>query len=104
MLAFRTHVRTHFQEIRAMFDFAAAYRDAAALKASALYDRTIRGTDFKIGDRVWLLDQGIKVGVNPKLRPRWKGPYLVTNLFNEVNAILKADGRSKKLKVIFSVN
>ena len=86
--------------MRTMFDFAAANRDAAALKASALYDRTIRGIDFKIGDRVWLLDQSTKVGVNPKLRPRWKGPYTVTNLFNEVNAILKADGRSKKLKVI----
>ena len=88
------------REMRAMFDFAAANRDAAALKASALYDRTIRGIDFKIGDRVWLLDQSTKVGVNPKLRPRWKGPYTVANLFNEVNAILKADGRSKKLKVI----
>ena len=86
--------------MRAMFDFAAANRDAADLKASALYDRTIRGIDFKIGYRVWLLDQSTKVGVNPKLRPRWKGPYTVTNLFNEVNAILKADGRSKKLKVV----
>ena len=47
-----------------------------------------------------MLDQSTKVGVNPKLRPRWKGPYTVANLFNEVNAILKADGRSKKLKVI----
>ena len=45
------------KEIRAMFDFAAANRDAAALKASALYDRTIRGIDFKVEDRVWLLDQ-----------------------------------------------
>ena len=46
------------KEMRAMFDFVAANKDAATLKASALYDRTIRGIDFKIGDRVWLLDQG----------------------------------------------
>ena len=39
-------------ERRAMFDFAAANRDAAALKASALYDRRIRGIDFKSGYRV----------------------------------------------------
>ena len=49
------------KEMRAMFDFAAANRDAAALKASALYDRKIRGIDFKIRDRVWLLDQSKKV-------------------------------------------
>ena len=30
------------REMKAMFDFATANRDAAALKASALYDRTIR--------------------------------------------------------------
>ena len=60
------------KEMRVMFDFAAANRDAAALKASALYDRTIRGIDFKIGDRVWLLDESTKVEVNSKLRPRWK--------------------------------
>ena len=58
--------------MRAVFDFAAANRDAAALKASALYDRTILGIDFKVGDKV----------------------------LNEVNAILKADRRSNKLKVI----
>ena len=56
------------KEMREMFDFAAANRDAAALKASALYDRTIRAIDFKVGDKVWLLDQGTKVGEKPKLR------------------------------------
>ena len=34
------------REMKAMFDFAAANRDAAALRASALYDRTVRGIDF----------------------------------------------------------
>ena len=45
------------------------------------------------------LDQGIKA-VNPKLRPRWKEPYLVIDLFNEVNAILKADCRSRRTKIV----
>ena len=58
------------KEMRAIFDFAEAKREAAALKACVIYDRTIRGIYFKVGDRVWLLDQGTKLGVNPKLRPR----------------------------------
>ena len=45
-------------------------------------------------------NQGTKVGTNPKLRPRWKGAYLVSDMFNEVNAILKADGRSRKTKIV----
>ena len=87
-------------EMKAMFDIAAANRDEASLRASTLYDRTVRGANFKVGDKVWVLDQSTKVGSNPKLRPRWKGPYLVTDMFNEVNAILKADGRSRKTKIV----
>ena len=37
------------KEMRAIFDFAPANRDAAALKASSPYDRTIRGIDFRSG-------------------------------------------------------
>ena len=88
------------KEMKAMFDFAAANRDEASLRASTIYDRSVRGANFKVGDKVWVLDQSTKVGSNPKLRPRWKGPYLVTDMFNEVNAILKADGRSRKTKIV----
>ena len=73
--------------------------EVASLRASTLYDRTVRGANFKVGDKVWELDQGIKVGSNPKLRPRSKVPYLVHDMFNEVNAILKADGRSRKTNI-----
>ena len=83
-----------------MFDFAAANRDAASLRASTLYDRTVRWANFKVRDKVWVLDQGTKVGTNPKLRPRLKRPYLVTEMFNEVNAILRADVRSWKTKIV----
>ena len=88
------------KKMKAMFDFSAANRDAAALRPSTLYDRMVRGSNFKVGDKVWVLDQGIKVGTNPKLRPRWKGPYLVTDILNEVNAVLIADGRSRKTKIL----
>ena len=88
------------KEMKPVFDFAAANRDAAALRARTLYDRTVRGFNFKVGDKVWVLDQGKKVWVNHKLRSRLKIPYLVTDMFNEVNAVLKADGRSQKTKIV----
>ena len=56
--------------MKAMFDFAAANRDAASLRASTLYDQKVRGANFKVGDKVWVLDQVKKVGSNPKLRLR----------------------------------
>ena len=58
-----------------MFDFAAANRDAASLRASNLYDSTVRGAIFKVGDKLWVVDQGTKVGTNAKLGSRCKGPY-----------------------------
>ena len=69
--------------MKSMFDFAASNRDAAALKASALTERTVRGANFQTGDKVWLLDQNTKKGVNPKLRPKWKGPFLVTGILTK---------------------
>ena len=88
------------KEMKAMIDFAAANRDAASLRGSTLNDRTVRGANLKVGDKIWVLDQRKKVGSNPKLRRRWKGPDLVTDMFNEVNAILKADDRSRKTKIV----
>ena len=58
------------KEMKAMFDLSAANRDAASLRASTIYDRTVRGANLKVGDKVWVLDQGAEVGSNPKLRPR----------------------------------
>ena len=88
------------KEMRATFDIAAANRDAASLRASTLYDQTVRGANFKVGDKLWVLDHSTKVGTNSKLRSRWKGPYLFTDLFNEENSILKSHGRLRKTKIL----
>ena len=79
-----------------MFDLAASNRNEAALRASALVDRTVRCANNQVGHKVWIMDENHKKGVNPKLRPKWKGPFTITEIFNAVDAILKADGRSHK--------
>ena len=40
------------QQLKAMFDLAAANRDATALRACILYDRTVRGANFKVRHKV----------------------------------------------------
>ena len=52
------------KKMRALFDFAAANRVAVALRASTLYNRAVRGANFKVGDKVWVMNQGTKVRVN----------------------------------------
>lgn len=41
------------------------------------YDLHLKECRFEVGDLVYRLDESTKVGVSSKLRPPWKGPYLV---------------------------
>ena len=92
--------------MKAMFELAASNREEAALRASALVDRTVgcanyntavhATTKFYYADVVWIMDENHKKGVNQKLRPKWKEPFTVIAILNEVDAVLKADCRSKK--------
>ena len=83
-------------EMKAMFDLGASNRDKAALRASVLVDRTVRCANYQEVDKVWIMDENHKKRVNPKLRPKWKGPFTITEIVNEVDEILKADGCSHK--------
>ena len=42
-----------------------------------LYDRRVRGTPYKVGDLVWLLDTVIGAGEHRKFRLPWTGPFKV---------------------------
>ena len=86
------------KDIREMYKFADSNRDAPVLRASAIVNRTVRETNFKIRDKVWLLDKNPKKEVNHKLRPRRKIP--ITGILDEVDAILKADDKSRKKIIV----
>ena len=73
-------------EMKAMFNWAAINRDEAALRASALINRTVRCANYHIGDKVWIMDENHQKGINPKLRPKWKGPFTITEIKNGENA------------------
>ncbi|MFM7726014.1 MAG: hypothetical protein ACKO7B_04895, partial [Flavobacteriales bacterium] len=84
------------EAMKSMFHLATHNRNNDISRMKTLHERNIRGTNFKNNDRVWMLDSITKKGVNPKLKAKWKGPYTVVSVLNEVDAALKADGRSKK--------
>lgn len=50
------------------------------------YDKASKGHHlYNVGDAVWLYAPTRKVGLSPKLRPTWDGPYIVTAKLNDVN-------------------
>ncbi len=50
------------------------------------FDKTAIGHKFKIDQKVWLSDT-TALGKNPKLTPKWLGPYKIVDL-NDNNAKL----------------
>jgi hypothetical protein len=66
------------------------------LKYKANFDQNAAPHKFKVDERVWLSDT-TALGKNPKLTPKWLGPYKIIDL-NENNAEIEI--KSKKFKII----
>ena len=57
----------------------------AAVRQKKLYDLKKSGKSFAVGDIVWMANLGARrKGISPKFQPKWKGPYLIVQQFNDV--------------------
>lgn len=66
------------------------------------YDRGSKGTTrYQTGDSVWLYNPTRKIGLSPKLRPTWDGPYVVTKRLTDVTYRIRKNPRCKP-KVVHS--
>ena len=60
------------------------------------YDRAGKGsTRYKVGDPVWLHDPTKRVGLSPKLRPTWDGPYIIIKQLTDVTFRIQKGPRCK---------
>jgi hypothetical protein len=66
------------------------------LKYKANFDQNAAPHKFKVDERVWLSDTRA-LGKNPKLTPKWLGPYKIIDI-NENNA--KIEIKPNKFKII----
>ena len=65
----------------------------AAERQKRLYDRRKTDTTYHIGDLVWYMAKNRKVGVSPKLQPKWLGPCCVVKLYSDVIAEIQLTAR-----------
>jgi len=83
-----------------------AYENARIYKEKikSLHDRMITRKEFNVGDKVLLYHSRLKLFPG-KLRPRWIGPFVVSNVFPygaveitslETNKVLKVNGHHLK--------
>ena len=58
---------------------------ASVKHQKTVYDKGSRGSELRVGDRVWLHVPAVKLGRTKKLSSLWRGPYTVLDKTSPVN-------------------
>lgn len=58
-------------------------------KSKSYYDNKLKVHDFQINDLVIIQNKQVKVGLNKKLSPNFKGPYKIIKIFPNQTVLLK---------------
>jgi hypothetical protein len=63
------------------------------------HDRKVKGGDFQVNDHVWVMNSQKKVGVSPKLSPKYVAPYLIIEKLQNLDYKLRRLDSQKKILV-----
>ena len=99
------HRKLQLQELEELrmeaYENARSYKD----KTKAFHDKRINRKQFEVGQKVLLYDSRLKL-MPGKLRSKWIGPFIVTNVFpygaveiqdNKTSKVFKVNGHRLKL-------
>lgn len=87
------------QELEKAFEIVAD-RTTRAGQRMIKYQPPVRNPKFRAQQKVWLHDPTRQVGLNPKLRRNWRGPYLIVRATGPVNYEIQDDGNPRKTLVV----
>ena len=76
-------------------EVARKHLQTAAKRQKLSYDVKTNLVSYKPGDAVWLLSEGRKCGVCPKLQPSYEGPYVVTQKLNSLDYAIQKEYKGK---------
>ena len=70
---------------------------SAAVYQKRHYDSNAKKKTFRAAQLVWLHDPSRKVGISSKLMNKWKGPFVITKVVDDIVCLVKqtASGKSK---------
>ena len=80
------------------YDVARKVLKKSVERQKRLYNERVFGEPHRVGDLVWCADKTRKKGVSPKLQPKWKGPGIITEVFNDV--VVKVQFSPKKMSIL----
>ena len=74
------HLEDMTEEFRVVRDMAKQNIEAVQKQHKLYHDRKAVKPTHQLGDRVWLNNPNKTVGLNPKLQPKYLGPYYITDV------------------------
>jgi hypothetical protein len=93
------YVRDLRRQINAAYDHARKCMLSALRRQKRDYDRGVRNVEYKPGQFVMCHDKTKKVGRNPALRPRWRGPYIIMDMRSSATAVIQMSAKDRLLTV-----
>ena len=60
------------------------------------HDRKVRAANFELNDLVWVMDSSKSPGKSKKFKKKWKGPYKITAIINDVDHMIKTANKNGK--------
>ena len=77
-------------------DVAREHIGSAAKRQKETYDVKRALHTYKVGDYIWFYTDVGQLGMAPKLRSPYEGPYLVIKKINDLNYMIQLDGKGRK--------
>lgn len=75
----------------------------AQLTQKKYYDKTHRIINFSPGDKVMVKFPFLQIGKSPKLAPKYRGPFLITDKISDLNYKVKITLNNKEIEDIIHV-
>ena len=86
-------VRDLKRQINAAFEVARRSMLSAIKRQKRSYDRGAKNVAFEVGQFVMCHDKTKKVGRNPALRAKWRGPYIIVAKHNDASVVIQESQR-----------
>lgn len=81
------------QKLKDIFDLVRENNSKASAQQKKYHDRRVNPSNLQPGDTVFLMRPHPKVGISPKLQPRFQGPYALLLILGH-NGLVSARGKS----------
>lgn len=93
------HVELIRERMIRAHEVARRYLKANAKRSKEIYDTKVAYANYSPGDLVWMLHEGRKVGVTPKLEKKFDGPFVITRRRSPITFVVQIDAGGRDVLV-----